>query len=254
MKTANGWRNITGQYVEAVQLQVVGQTLWRSLAPEENEITRDHLDRFGNVDRALVEFYERAISLVAVGAGIKEGILRRWFDNSLITPDNTRGVVYQGPKDTGGIPNAVVELLVDQRLVRGEVRGGGIWYELAHDRLIKPIQDSNKEWVLRHSGSQQMGQRLERLAEEWANNEAQLLDQVELLEAQRWMESLEAAEVGYSDQLSALVSASRAAVVETVQMRANEQSQNIRRLRILAVILALVSLVALLVIVLLLKR
>jgi hypothetical protein len=31
-------------------------------------------------------------------------------------------------------------------LIRKEERSGAEWYQLTHDRLIKPILDSNKKW------------------------------------------------------------------------------------------------------------
>ncbi len=122
---------------------------------------------------------------------------------------------------------------------------------------IKPIQDSNKQWLLAHSGTRQMSLRLETRADRWVRNGRltdQLFNQLELLEAERWMKSPEAEEVGYSEPLFALMSASRAAAAETAQLTANEQARNIRRLRVLAVLLALVSLAALIATGLLLMR
>ena len=42
--------------------------------------------------------------------------------------------------------NTVIEILEDMHLIRPEWRSGARWYELTHDRLIKPIKDSNKAW------------------------------------------------------------------------------------------------------------
>ena len=30
------------------------------------------------------------------------------------------------------------------------MRRGGVWYELAHDRLVAPIHDDNEDWERRH--------------------------------------------------------------------------------------------------------
>jgi YVTN family beta-propeller protein len=44
------------------------------------------------------------------------------------------------------IPNEVFDVLEEEDLIRREERSGAQWYELTHDRLIKPVVDSNKEW------------------------------------------------------------------------------------------------------------
>ena len=44
--------------------------------------------------------------------------------------------------------NKVVDSLEGQYLIRREWRSGSPWYELTHDRLVKPIKDSNKKWEL----------------------------------------------------------------------------------------------------------
>jgi YVTN family beta-propeller protein len=40
----------------------------------------------------------------------------------------------------------VLDFLDDRHVIRGETRYGGKWFELTHDRLIKPLIDSNKRW------------------------------------------------------------------------------------------------------------
>jgi KaiC/GvpD/RAD55 family RecA-like ATPase len=257
IKTSDGWRGLIGQYVDAVHLQVVGQSLWDSLSPEEKTITRKHLMTFGDVDKSLIDFYEKAIASATRVVGVRQGSLRLWFEQSLITPTKTRGIVFRGKNDTAGIPNQVLDLLERQRIVRAELRGGGVWYELAHDRLIQPILDSNQSWLLSRSVTEQTRMRLESRAEDWLNHGRSpdlLLSEPALMEAELWIKSPEAEE-GYSDQLFSLISASRAAVAERArelefalakehELRINEQARNSRRLWTLAVLLALVSLIA----------
>jgi hypothetical protein len=252
IKTDDGWKGVTGQYIDAVQLQVVGQSLWESLAPEEKTITRQHLMSFGDVDRSLIAFYERAIASATAMAGVREGSLRLWFEKALITPDKTRGTVFRGEVNTAGIPNQVLNLLEGQRIVRTELRGGGRWYELAHDRLIQPILDSNERWLRERPAIEQMRSQLESRAEEWlANNRSAhlLLSDSELREAERWIQSPDAEEVGYTETLFSLISSSRAdldhALARKQEFRINEQARNSRLIRALAVLLAIVSLVAL---------
>jgi hypothetical protein len=206
---------IKQEFVDLVQLQVVCQTLWencQSLPPSAAKvITLEYLQEFGDVDQALSTFYENAISRATEAGGVREGALRRWFEQVLITPAGTLGTAYQDRDQTAGIPNSAVEQLVSQHIIRGEIRGGARWYELTHDRLISPIKASNERWLRAHSGAEQTPLRLERLAEVWVGRgrrEEDLLDEVELLEAKRWLESPSADDIGYSLTLFSLVQAS----------------------------------------------
>lgn len=234
VETAKGVENIRGESVEPVQLQVVCQTLWenclktwRTLPAGKRVITHEHLETFGDVDQALSTFYEKAINRAVQAAGVKEGVLRRWFEQSLITSAGTRGTVFRGHNETGNIPNPVVDELVNQHIIRAELRGGSRWYELTHDRFIAPIKASNARWSLAHSGGEQIPKMLEARAERWTSlgrQKEDLLDEGELLVAKRWLESPGASEVGYSERLVTLVEASRAAGAE-------RESRSARRLR-----------------------
>lgn len=135
-----------GEYVEPVQLQVVCSSIWHNLPPSANTITEEHLRRFGDVDNALEDFYERAVRTTTEHSSTDEDILRRWFEEVLITRLGTRNTVYRGPDDTGGLPNQAIDILDDMHIIRAETRAGARWYELTHDRLIEPIRASNREW------------------------------------------------------------------------------------------------------------
>ncbi|MCL4297973.1 MAG: hypothetical protein KJ077_19680 [Anaerolineae bacterium] len=137
----------SGEFVDLVQLQVVCQSLWQALPPEVSVVTTANLMAFGDVNQTLSRFYERVVHAAAQTAGLEEGELRAWFEQTLITPAGTRGLVYRGPEQTGGISNAVVDELEHTHLIRGEWRAGARWYELAHDRFIMPIQQSNLAWL-----------------------------------------------------------------------------------------------------------
>ncbi len=141
--------SVDGEFVEPVQLQVVCQGLWQDLPPEVTLITYAHLRAFGDVNQALAEFYERSVRRVVRETGVREGKLREWFEQTLMTTAGTRGTVYRDQKRTGGIPNAAVDVLQNLHLIRGEWRAGGRWYELTHDRFIGPIQASNEAWRAR---------------------------------------------------------------------------------------------------------
>jgi WD40 repeat protein len=141
-------REQLGQYVEPVQLQVVCYELWEKLKSRPvAPISAEDRAEIGDVDRALIAFYNRAITSVVQHGGVYEGKLRQWFSEQLVTPAGTRNLLYQGKTETAGLPNNVVQLLEDQFLLRIDARAGGYWIELVHDRLVEPILRANRVWL-----------------------------------------------------------------------------------------------------------
>ena len=140
----------TGRYVEPVQLQVVCRRLWDAMPADDPSIDPEDLTRFGNVGEALAGYYSDAVARIAAGDLGLERRIREWFGTRLITPAGIRGQVVRGATDSDGCENAVVGRLLDTHLVRGEKRAGATWYELAHDRLIAPIRESNQTWYEDH--------------------------------------------------------------------------------------------------------
>ncbi|HSM69515.1 MAG TPA: hypothetical protein VK830_07355, partial [Xanthomonadales bacterium] len=143
---AGGQQDSLGKFVEPVHLQIVCHQLWESLPEERETIRSEDVRAFGNVDQALALFYEQVIKSVSRQAAISQRRLRSWFDEQLITPAQTRGLVFSGEGETAGLANEVVERLNRAYLIRSEIRHGAPWYELSHDRFIGPIQRSNQEW------------------------------------------------------------------------------------------------------------
>ena len=155
----------TGKYVEPVQLQVVCYQLWErinSAARAENRtepITEQDLEAAaaGDVNEALCQFYEETLALVraepdVAAVGVNERTLREWFDRELITDTGIRSTVFRNDATgrTGSLANAAVDALSRRFLVRTELRGGGAWVELVHDRFVDPVRASNAEWWTQH--------------------------------------------------------------------------------------------------------
>ncbi len=150
------------QFVEPVQLQIVCRDLWDKLPPTQTTIEAGDLQEAGDVDQALIGFYESALQRVVgaaqeaaqtsplaggtEGGQTSERVLRRWFNEKLITPARTRGLVYRGEAETEGLPNAAVDSLVNSYIIRADTRGDDIWYELTHDRLVEPVIEANRRW------------------------------------------------------------------------------------------------------------
>ncbi len=138
-----------GAYVEPVHLQIVCRRLWDQLPADQTVIQTDDQD-LGDVDQALIDFYEATLKEVYKDPTLKQDLnerhLRRWFDEELITPAHTRGLVYRDEKETVGLPNAAVDILREAYILRARVRGVDTWYELAHDRMVEPIIEANRRW------------------------------------------------------------------------------------------------------------
>ncbi len=138
---------VLGPYVEPVQLQVVCSQLWMNLPDQvDQEINQEDVLQYGNVDRALIGFYEGCLQRTAKEVQMPERTLRRWFAEKLITPMQTRGLVLRGEQDTAGLVNAAVDHFESAHLISSDVRAGARWYEISHDRLVDPILHSNRAW------------------------------------------------------------------------------------------------------------
>ena len=256
--------SVAGEFVEPVQLQVVCEGLWLDLPKTVKEVTQKHLRTLGDVNQALSGFYQRAIDETLENNSIKEGDLRQWFEKSLITPAETRGTVYKGGKETGGIANEAVEVLENFHIIRGEWRAGASWYELTHDRFIEPILDSNRKWWAERGEAEQAHKRLKMKADEWVRmgrGKGGLLDEVELREARRTLKLLDSAELDYDNEITDLVKDSSAAIEKVkaekeaarkreleqakALAKAEEQAKSSTRLRQLAILLFIAFIVAL---------
>jgi YVTN family beta-propeller protein len=148
-KNTGKTEDIKGSFIEPIYLQVVCQRWWREGISQKKNLTKiqSNSQELSDVDKALEDFYEDAIhEAIAKQTDVSEEKIREFCETELITSNETRGIVYQGEDSTEGIPNTLIEILNSKYLLRREIRAGGIWYELTHDRLIKPIKDSNKKW------------------------------------------------------------------------------------------------------------
>jgi hypothetical protein len=211
-------REIIGEFVEPIQLQVVCQNMWQNfpdelkayaaepqgLPRERKIITRDQI-RIGDVDHALAQHYDRAIENAVRAFGASEGQLRRWFDSSLITGAGGRGIALDCSDETKQLSKTALEVFLDQRLVRKESRGGSVWYELTHDRFIEPIQRSNRAWFEQRAVSEALRSKLEAKAQ----IPGAFLDESETRDAEAFLASTDAGVLGTSPEVVRLVKASR---------------------------------------------
>jgi hypothetical protein len=150
-----------GLYVEPLQLQVACRGLWERMPEDDLHIDPEDVEQFGNVTEALSLYYAGQVARIAGGDVRAERVIRDWVGHKLITANGVRGQVMRGQRSSDGLSNDVIASLVNAHMVRAEQRGGAVWFELAHDRLIAPVQEDNARWVDAHLSP------LQRQAELW---------------------------------------------------------------------------------------
>ncbi|MBN2392958.1 MAG: hypothetical protein JXR84_19665 [Anaerolineae bacterium] len=222
-----------GLYVEPVQLQVVCRRLWEKLPSGTTQIGETDVEAVGDVDTALSGYYAERVAAIAGATGVRERAIREWFDQHLMTEQGIRGQVLQGPERSEGLDNVAIWPLVDAHLVRAEKRRGATWFELAHDRLIGPIQTDNAIWRETHLSA------LQRQAALWESEgrpSGLLLRDQALAEAEAWT-------VGHRDELTGIESnfLHECQEAQAIAEREQRQARRIRQWAIGATVLFLIA-------------
>jgi hypothetical protein len=135
-----------GIYVEPVQLQVVCYRLWQGLDTEKMQIDEQEIAHVGDVNQSLSDYYAERVAVAADSTGVLERSIRDWFEHKLITEQGIRSQVLMGQQQSEELDNRAIFKLVDAHLVRADKRRGITWFELAHDRLIRPVRTNNETW------------------------------------------------------------------------------------------------------------
>ncbi|UBU18574.1 tetratricopeptide repeat protein [Nonomuraea gerenzanensis] len=136
--------------VEPLHLQIACSSLWQST--DTDVITEEDLQRFGDVDTAVMAYCDTAIGKVAAECGVDEARLRAWLETIFITPFGTRATAYRGALTTADMPNTVVDTLAERHILTPEFRARLTWYQLGQDRLITAVRTANALWWERHGG------------------------------------------------------------------------------------------------------
>lgn len=113
--------------------------------------------------------------------------------------------------------------LVNNRLLTlsGEITNGEPFVDIAHEALIFAWARL-AEWIRERREAEQVRRRLETNAAEWVRlgrGGGGLLDKAELSEAERWLSSADAVDLGFDETLLDIVRASREAIVKVEQER-----------------------------------
>ena len=132
--------DLSGEFVEPVQVQIVCHRLWERLADGTKEITEADLKQHGDVDDALKAYIDDQIDAVARASRVSRRKLVRWFDRHLLTEDGRRARVFESDGEVGNLPREVAVEFQRRYVLRADIQGEVGWFELAHDRLIAPVQ------------------------------------------------------------------------------------------------------------------
>jgi WD40 repeat protein len=229
---------VPGAFVEPVQLQVVCSRVWDGLAPDVERIDVAELEgRLGDVELALGDYYSGAVAAAAEASGVKERVLRDWFDAQLITSTGFRAQLPHAPRFESGDPGRAVEVLVDAHLIRPEERRGTRWLELSHDRLIEPVRSENARWREEHLSE------LQRRAARWQDERRSaslLLSGRAFREASAWVEA-------HREEMTALEREFWNANVAAAEGRARQRrARNLKRTSLGLAIALLAALVGIL--------
>ncbi len=149
VQNPDGTRNpepVLSDAIEPLLLQIVCRRLWDGMPPGDLTIDPEDAEQFGDVNEALASYYRVSVESAAAGDFLCQRSIRHFFETELITPTRMRGQVQLCPEVTAGLPNAIIDRLLETHLIRSENRRGSFWLELAHDSLIRPVLNDNARW------------------------------------------------------------------------------------------------------------
>jgi hypothetical protein len=206
-----------GRYVEPVQLQLVCLRLWQRRPSGKDSIEATDIDDVGDVDAALAAYYADRVAELATWTGVRERTIREWIERYLISSLGMRGQVLQEPGHSQGMDNRVIQGLEAAHLLRADHRRGATWYELAHDRLVRPVQVNNAAWFQANLSALQIQAELWHRA---GRPDGMLWSGEALTEAERWA-------VDHENELTRTETAFLEACRE-VRRRADQESNEAR--------------------------
>jgi hypothetical protein len=137
-KIVNDVRGQSGR-VAPVFLQVWMDTLWKRLPPDVQVISDEHLTHAGGITDVLAAYVNSAIDQAARAAPMPAARVRRWLLDRFVTKSGARVQVLRRSLEDSGIPETVVDVLRDARVLRIERRRDDMWLELSHDMLASAI-------------------------------------------------------------------------------------------------------------------
>ncbi|GAB4499720.1 MAG: hypothetical protein OHK0052_15140 [Anaerolineales bacterium] len=130
----------------------------------------------------------------------------------------------------------VLRVFTDNRMLTLSADTTDRRVDISHEALINGWS-LLREWIESRRESEQVRRRIENKAAEWVRlgrGEGGLLDDVELLEVRRWLESADSQDMGASEEILALVQASQAALDAAALAKEAAYQRELQQARALA--------------------
>jgi WD40 repeat protein len=240
------WRNLERRYLALDSYEILGRDgqngLVSAISAHADGVLRDEI----NSDAARAVARRIFLRLIQFGEGRAD--TRRQQPKDALRAAGEKSETLDN----------ILSVLVDNRLLTSSGDAGEARVDIAHEALITgwPML---RRWIDERRQAEQTRRRLEEKAAEWRRYAAEeqaggLLDMVELPEAEAWLVGDQAADLGRSEAIEALVAASRSAIADREarerrsveeQARREAQLEGVRRGRRLAWLFVGVASVAL---------
>jgi len=169
---------------------------------------------------AIARRADDALATLEVQPDKQRGIARRIFLRLVQFGEGRADTRRQQPMnalqavgDDPNLFNQTLHHLANKRLLTlsGEETSNAIKVDIAHEALINGWP-TLQQWIFERREAEQIRRRLMSKAEEWVRlgeETGGLLDKIELVEAERWLSSSDASDLGYDTSLPRLITASQ---------------------------------------------
>jgi hypothetical protein len=147
----DGRRTVRASHVNTIQLQILCRRLWDLRSrPGSAGTSILPADATFTLQDSMKRFVDEALRTAIVDAGSDETAVRVWLRDRLITASGTRAFVQVEEQRDAGLPDRVIDSLIDVRLLQSEHRNGSRLLELTHDSMVAAVQASNDAWIRQH--------------------------------------------------------------------------------------------------------
>jgi len=137
--------------IESFQLQLLCEHIERKVIAEHQKttinpvlVTQDFYGGEAGIEQILSQFYSS--TLTAIPDMKQREKARRLLEDHLVKSERRVSVDETTIVETHEVAPATLDLLVNKRLLRQDVRETGDYYEISHDTLLTPILKSKSEW------------------------------------------------------------------------------------------------------------
>lgn len=137
-----GLENDNGE-VESFQLQILCQQIEKIAAEQQlKKVTPADFGGTAGINDILNDYYERELGKLPSD---EQALARRFIEEGLIVNGRRVGMPEGAEHAQFGVETALLEKLLDSRLIRAELIHLGKIYELSHDTLVEPVLRSYEQ-------------------------------------------------------------------------------------------------------------